>query len=111
MRNIMFDVAASIVTEKKFEDLTVEELCAAVERRLSLIRRERSIESFGFCDEYDDDASGSTVECHECGKPVELDDSIWVDPNTGEATTGERGRPFHVECAPGEDVGEEVSNA
>ena len=53
MKNIMFDLAASIETEKDFEQLTVEELCQSVEKRLASIRSENTIEAFGFCDEYE----------------------------------------------------------
>ena len=38
--------------------------------------------------------------CDECNKIVHVDDAVWVNPKTGEATTGDEGRPFHVECAP-----------
>jgi hypothetical protein len=53
MRNIMFDMAATIDTEKNFEDLTVPELVEAVRKRLDDILRENTPEAFGYCDEYE----------------------------------------------------------
>jgi hypothetical protein len=41
-------------------------------------------------------------ECAGCGKPVAEDDTVWVDPSTGKATTGDSGSPYHVGCAPDE---------
>lgn len=38
--------------------------------------------------------------CYECKEWVNEEDTVWVNPQTGEATTGEDGKPFHVECAP-----------
>ena len=55
MRNIMFDLAATIETEKNFNDLTVLELVEAVRKRLDSILTENNVEAFGFCDEYDVD--------------------------------------------------------
>lgn len=52
-RNIMFDMAASIETEKSFEELSVSELVGAVCKRLHDILKENTPESFGFCDEYE----------------------------------------------------------
>ena len=43
-----------------------------------------------------------TYKCHECGEDIEEDEVVWVDPDTGEATTGDSGRAYHVECAPEE---------
>lgn len=53
--NIMFDMAASIETEKSFEELSVSELVAAVCKRLHDVLKENTIESFGFCDSYEVD--------------------------------------------------------
>jgi len=53
MRNIMFDLAATIDTEKEFEQLTVSELVEAVRKRLHDILKENCIEAFGYCDEYE----------------------------------------------------------
>jgi hypothetical protein len=53
MRNIMFDLAATINTEKEFEQLTVPELVGAVRKRLDDILRENTPEAFGYCDEYE----------------------------------------------------------
>jgi molecular chaperone GrpE (heat shock protein) len=55
MTNIMFDLAASIETEKDFNDLTVLELVEAVRKRLDTILAENNVEAFGFCDSYDVD--------------------------------------------------------
>ena len=44
----------------------------------------------------------TTHICAACGKEIDDDDTVWVDPSTGEATTGDRGQPFHVDCAPEE---------
>lgn len=45
-----------------------------------------------------------TWKCFGCGKDVDGDDAVWVNPNTLEATTGPKGCPYHVECAPSEYV-------
>ena len=46
----------------------------------------------------------ATVEyhCFKCGKMVDADDAVFINPSTGEATTGDGGEPFHVECGPSE---------
>jgi hypothetical protein len=49
----MFDLAATIDTEKEFEQLTVPELVGAVRKRLHAILEENCIEAFGYCDEYE----------------------------------------------------------
>ncbi len=49
----MFDLAASIETEKDFDHLTVSELVEAVRKRLENILAENNIEAFGFCDSCD----------------------------------------------------------
>lgn len=38
--------------------------------------------------------------CAECGVKIDLEEEVWVDPATGEATMS--GEPYHVECAPNE---------
>ena len=43
-----------------------------------------------------------TYVCTACGKDVDADDAVWVNPDTGEATTGDNGKPYHVDCAPPE---------
>jgi hypothetical protein len=53
LRNIMFDMAASIETTKDFSKLTVDELVAAMRKRLSEIKKANEIEAFGYCDEYE----------------------------------------------------------
>jgi hypothetical protein len=55
MKNIMFDLAASIVTDKDFYDLSVSELVEAARNRLDIIEAENNTEAFGFCDEYESD--------------------------------------------------------
>ena len=53
MKNIMFDIAASIITDKNFYDLSVSELIEAARKRLDIIEKEGDTEAFGFCDEYE----------------------------------------------------------
>lgn len=38
--------------------------------------------------------------CKWCGDLVDADDAVWIDPETGDATTGDKGAPYHVACAP-----------
>ena len=50
--------------------------------------------------------------CAACEAEVCADDTVWVDPNTGEATTGDAGKPYHVDCAPSEhDADDDTANA
>lgn len=51
MKSIMFDIAAEITTDKRFEDLTVPELVEAMRRRLNKVIADNDSEAFGFCDE------------------------------------------------------------
>lgn len=45
----------------------------------------------------------SMARCYVCGDSLLDDDEIvWVDPDTLEATTGDGGEPFCIECAPAE---------
>jgi hypothetical protein len=55
MKNIMFDLAAQIVTDKDFSDIPMSELIAAMRKRLDSIEAEADSEreAFGFCDEYE----------------------------------------------------------
>ena len=53
MKSIMFDIAASIETDKRFDELTVSELVEAMRQRLDRVLLEDSLEAFGFCDEYE----------------------------------------------------------
>ena len=46
-------MAASIVTDKSFDELTIQELVSAVRERLDRIEADNEIEAFGFCDEYE----------------------------------------------------------
>jgi hypothetical protein len=55
MKNIMFDLAASIVTDKDFYDLSMSEFIDATRKRLDSLEKEGDTEAFGFCDEYDTD--------------------------------------------------------
>ena len=55
--NIMFDCAASIVTSKTFEELTVPELVEARRGRLGNIQRDNEAEAFGFCDRFQEEES------------------------------------------------------
>lgn len=38
--------------------------------------------------------------CHKCHKWMDADDAVWVVPSTGEASTGDGSKPFHVKCCP-----------
>lgn len=51
----MFDLAASIITDKNFYDLPVSDLVHAARKRLDIIQEENNMEAFGFCDEYETD--------------------------------------------------------
>ncbi len=53
MKYIVFDCAASITTDKNFEDLTVAELVAAMRARLDRIEELGDVEAFGNMDELD----------------------------------------------------------
>ena len=53
MKNIMFDLAVTIVTDKEFDKLTVVELVEAARQRLNQIAAENDLEAFGFSDEYE----------------------------------------------------------
>lgn len=55
MKNIMFDLAASIITDKNFYDLSVSELVDAARKRLDIVEKEGDTEAFGFCDECEQD--------------------------------------------------------
>lgn len=37
--------------------------------------------------------------CAECDEYVHQEDTVWIEPHTGEASVM-HGDPFHVECAP-----------
>jgi hypothetical protein len=50
----MFDIAAEIITDKNFEDLTVLELVEAMNHRLLKVLINDDREAFGFCDECED---------------------------------------------------------
>ena len=47
-------------------------------------------------------------KCAECGEWVDQENVVWVNPATGEASTGDAGRPFHEGCAPEEEEESEV---
>ena len=48
----MFDVAASIESPKPFDELSVSELCNAMELRLNQLVFDNEIEGFSLCDSY-----------------------------------------------------------
>jgi len=48
--------------------------------------------------------------CFECGLWIDQDDVVWIDPKTGRATTGDEGKPFHIDCAPEEENYEDEKN-
>ena len=82
MRNIMFDLAATINTEKNFEDLTVPELVEAVRKRLDDVLKENCIESFGFCDEYEIDEHPAPRDHNDAKSLME------INPHLAEASGG-----------------------
>lgn len=51
-------------------------------------------------DAYLDWRFGHGLFCAECRAPIDEEDAVWVNPASGEATTGDAGKPYHVECAP-----------
>jgi hypothetical protein len=51
----MFDIAAEIKTEKRFEDLTVKELVEATLQRLGRVLADGDLDAFGFCDESEEE--------------------------------------------------------
>lgn len=55
MKSIMFDIAAEITTDKRFEDLTVSELVEAMRQRLNRVIVNNDSEAFGFCDESEEE--------------------------------------------------------
>jgi hypothetical protein len=86
MRNIMFDLAATIDTEKEFEQLTVPELVGAVRKRLDDILKENCIEAFGYSDEY---------ELEDYPAPRDHNDAMSlmeINPHLAEARGGHWGR-------------------
>jgi len=50
--NHMFDIAFGVDTDNKPDNVTIDELIEALEKRIITIKRERDIEAFGFCDSY-----------------------------------------------------------
>jgi len=56
--------------------------------------------------EFGDEFSGRIYrvewKCAACGEWESEEEVVWIDPQTGEATTSDRGSPFHVDCAPEE---------
>jgi hypothetical protein len=38
--------------------------------------------------------------CFACGEWNIDDETVWINPENGEATTGEKGKPYCVDCAP-----------
>lgn len=38
--------------------------------------------------------------CAECKGDVDPEDTVWINPSTGEASTGEGAKAYHVRCAP-----------
>lgn len=51
----MFDIAAEIKTDKRFEDLTVEELATAMTQRIGRVLATGDQDAFGFCDESEEE--------------------------------------------------------
>jgi hypothetical protein len=48
------------------------------------------------------EAGEAVLGCRACGRVVDVEDAVWIDPSTTKATTGDNGAPYHVECAPEE---------
>ena len=57
MKSIMFDIAAEIKTDKKFEDLTVKELVEATLQRLGRVFATDDLDAFSCCDESEEEPS------------------------------------------------------
>ena len=55
MKSIMFDIAAEIKTDKKFEDLTTEELVTAMILRLGRVLNADDLDAFSRCDESEEE--------------------------------------------------------
>ena len=49
----MYDVAFTIESNNKEEDVTVDELIEGVEKRLVQLKSERDIEAYGYCDSFE----------------------------------------------------------
>lgn len=75
---------------------------AMTEKPDAMVRR-----AFQLADEYlkgpQEEQAQVKLSCFLCAQAVEEQDAVWVDPDTGEATTGEKGRPYHVACAPAQE--------
>lgn len=54
MKHIIFDLCASITTEKEFDDLTMAELVAAMRSRLDDVEKQGDVEAFGSVDEIEE---------------------------------------------------------
>lgn len=54
MKHIIFDLCASIHTEKEFDDLTMAELVAAMRSRLGDVEKQGDVEAFGSVDEIEE---------------------------------------------------------
>ena len=39
-------------------------------------------------------------KCKGCGLWVPEDETVWIDKDTKEASTGDNAEPWHVDCAP-----------
>lgn len=82
MRNIMFDLAATIDTNKEFDQLTVPELVAAVNKRLHDILKMNDPGAFGFCDEYELDEHPAPRDHNDAMSLME------TNPHLAEASGG-----------------------
>lgn len=76
MRNIAFDVAAEIITDKPFAELTTAELVAAMRARLDRVEANNEREAFGMFDEFEDDSKEFYVEMLCVGG---WDDACWTE--------------------------------
>lgn len=75
---------------------------AMTEKPEAMVRR-----AFQLADEYLKGPQAEEVQpklsCFLCANPIDEQEAVWVDPDTGEATTGDSGKPYHVACAPAQE--------
>lgn len=51
-------------------------------------------------DDMNERCQQTEYRCYNCQCWVDQEDVVWVNPKTGEATTGDNGKPYCVSCAP-----------
>ena len=60
--NHMYDVAFSIESNNEEEEVTVDELIKGLEKRIIQLKHENDIESFGYCDSFEIDATNYNLD-------------------------------------------------